>query len=202
VAQTAVINDAPSYHEIPEHIYNGVPDAIKIFCDLPPGPTSTPVAIPTDGKATIVFVTESVPIESGSKTETVTMSYDQMVPKPLCSTGPLDLIYLQGTVDIQKTVCVDPDGRYQYASTISGKLNAVPMDVTQSPPVPCGDPFFAIVSDEQRGILDGDFARVTFDSKRIAPGNRGTEKLITKLHMSSTGRNLFQTRMQCLGADR
>ena len=198
--QTDIISATPSHHEIPEQIYNGVPDEIKILCGLPPGPATEPVPIPTDGKATILFVTGSAPIEPGTKTETYVMTYDQMVPKPFCNSGPLDFVYLDGAVAIEKTVRVDISGRYQYASSISGKLTVVPMDVLQSPPTPSGEPYSAIISDEQRGILDGGFSRVTFNSRRIAPGNRGTEKLMVKLHVSSNGRNLFQTRTQCQGS--
>ena len=107
-----------------------------------------------------------------------------MSPK-LLESGPLDFVYLDGAVAIEKTVRVDVSGHYQYASSISGKLNVPPMDVLQSPPVASGESYFVIVSDEQRGILDGSFSRVTFDSKRISPGNRGTEKLMVKLHVSS-----------------
>ncbi|UCH84490.1 MAG: hypothetical protein JSW50_02015 [Candidatus Latescibacterota bacterium] len=194
--QTDVINEFPSYHDIPEMIYNGIPDEIKIMCGLEPGPASSPVPIPTDGKATVLYVTGSVPTVTGTRTETLVMAYDQMIPKPFCA-GPLDFVYLEGGIDIEKTVRVDVKGRYQYASSISGKLKVVPMDVQQTPPRPSGEPYFAIVSDEQRGILDGRFSRVTFDTKRISPGNRGTEKLMRWLQVSSNGQNLFRVRTQC-----
>lgn len=198
--QTDIINMAGTYHEIPKIIYDPIPDPIKILCGLPPGPAAGPVGIPTDGRATILYVTGSVPVEPGTRTENYVMGYDQMVPKPFCS-GPMDFVYLDGAVAIEKTVSVDTAGRYQYASSISGKLNVTPMDILQSPPAPSGEPYFAIVSDEQRGILDGSFSRVTFNSKRISPGNRATEKLMVKLHVSSNGEDLYQTRMQCLGRD-
>ncbi len=111
----------------------------------------------------------------------------------------MDYVYQNGDVNIEKTVRVEATGRYQYASSISGRLTAVPMDVRQNPPAPSGGPYFTLVSDEQHGILDGSLSRVTFDSKRIVPGNRGVETLMVELRVSSNGANLLQKRMRCLG---
>ncbi len=67
--------------------------------------------------------------------------------------------------------------------------------------MPVGEPFLVIVSDEQGGLLDGDQNRVTFDSNRLAPQERGVEKEMTTLHVSSNGESLFRSRSQCLGPD-
>ncbi len=198
---TGIINQTPSFHDIPAAIYNGVPDALKILCELPPGPSSAPVPIPTDGRAMILHVGQTVPVAPDNKQQAYTMSYGRIVPKPICSDGPLDFILLEGPVNITKTVRVDALGRYQYASDISGRLTAVAMDVTRMPPVPVGEPFMVLVSDQQGGVFDEHLIRVTFDTKRLAPKERGVEKQMVTLHVSSDGANLFRSRSQCLGPD-
>jgi hypothetical protein len=198
---TAVINATPSFGEIPPPIYNGVPDGLKLLCKLPPGPTSTPVPIPNDGIATILHLAASAAVVEDIRQETRTIVYGLVVPKPVCSDGPLDYIRLDGPVNLLKSVRVDPSGRYEYKSSIYGHLTAIHVDVTQNPPVPVGEPFLVIVSDEQGGLLDGDQNRVTFDINRLAPQERGVEKEMTTLHVSSNGESLFRSRSECLGPD-
>jgi hypothetical protein len=199
--QTDVINAEPFYHDIPDAIYKRIPDELKVLAGLTPGSTGAPVPISTDGKATILHLVQSVPVEAETRVQSFIVEFDQVIPKPLCSDGPLDFILLQGPLSIDKTVRVDKSGRYRYDSTISGRLTAVPVDVTQDPPAPAGEPFLAIVKDEQQGVLKEDFARVTFDTWRIAPLETGAEKLITKLKVSTKGKSHYDSSMQCLGPE-
>jgi len=195
---TGLINEAPDWREIPKVIYNGIPDGLKVVLGYTPGDASGPVPIPNDGYATILHLKHAVPVERGTVTQSLTVNFEQMVPKPFCSDGPLDYVFLQGPVNMTQTVKIGRHGRYHYSTNIAGHLMAVYMDVTQSPPAPVGDPFFADITDQQRGFLKGPHSRLTLDSSRIAPQEDGVENLTVKLRVGSRGRDLFYSRAECL----
>jgi hypothetical protein len=199
-ALTGVINSAPSFRTIPAVIYNGIPDPLKVLCGLPPGPSSVPVPIPNDGKAAILCVEGEAPVEDGATSQEFTVEYNQVVPAPFCSAGPYDYVYLSGPLVHEKVVTIS-SGRFQYSSSITGHLTATPMNVLVNPPVPAGEPFKVIIGDAQRGILDGDFYRVTFEQSRVAPTNPGVEKLMIMLHVSSNGEEIYKSKTQCLGPE-
>jgi len=192
-SQTDVINQEPSFREVPAPVYAGIPQWLKDLCGL-----STP-AIPNDGKAMILQVAGSVPVEPGTAFSSFSMPYAQIVPKPFCSAGPLDFISLDGYLDLTKTVVVDEFGGYEYSSIVSGHLLATPMDVLQNPPASSGPSFKAIVSDQQTGILNAELSRVTFDQKRLGPRKGGVDKLMVMLKVSSEAENLYKVRTQCTG---
>jgi len=158
------------------------------------------VPIPNDGKAAILCVAGQAPVEDGNEAQNFTLEYAQMVPAPFCSSGPLDYVYLAGPLVHEKVVTIS-SGRFQYSSMITGHLTATPMNVLVNPPVPAGEPFKVIINDAQRGILDGDFYRVTFEVSRVAPTNPGVEKLMSILHLSSNGEDFYRTKTQCLGPE-
>jgi hypothetical protein len=195
-SQTGVITQTPSFREIPQPVYDGMPIELKALCGLLDGPE-----LPNDGKATILHVAGTVPVEPGTAVQEFTLNYGLLVPMPFCNDGPLDYIFLDGPVAMEKTVRVDAFGRYQYTATFSGHLTATPMDVLQDPPLPAAEAFKAIVHDEQRGILDANLARLSSDIKRVGPQRRGVEKQMTTLRVSSNGDNIFRLKTQCLGPD-
>ena len=72
-SQTQVINDYPNYEEVPLAIYAGMPQWLKDVCGL-----TTP-AIPSDGKATILHVAGTAPVEAGTSVASFTMPYAQIL---------------------------------------------------------------------------------------------------------------------------
>ena len=199
-ALTGVINSAPSFRTIPQMIYNGLPDGLKVLCGLPPGPSSVPVPIPNDGKARILCVAGEAPVEDESVSQEFTLEYNQVVPAPFCSDGPYDYVRLTGPLVHEKILTIS-SGLCEYSSSITGHLTAIPMNVLVNPPVPSGDPFRVIVGDAQRGIIDGGYYRVTFEQSRVAPRNPGVEKLMNMLHVSTDGEDIYRTKTQCLGPE-
>ena len=197
---TGVINQAPSFRAIPVAIYNGMPEELKAACGLPPGPTTDPVPIPSDGEATILHLAAGASVEPERRTETLTVQFDQFIPRPFCSGGPLDFVHILGPLNLEKTVRLDGSDGYEYKSTIFGDVIVTPVDITQTPPVPVGDPFPARISDKQKGSLDAEDAEVTFEIKRIARQEQGTESLKSKLTVSTDDDNSFRSQTQCLGS--
>lgn len=196
---TGVINQAPSFRAIPVTIYNGMPEAVKAACSLPPGPATTPVPIPSDGEATVLHLAAGAPVKMEKHTETLTVQFDQFIPRPFCSEGPLDFIHVVGPLSLEKTVRLDGSDRYKYESTIFGDVIVTPVDIAQTPPVPVGDPFPVTISDKQTGSLGAEGAEVRFEIKRIARQAQGTESLKSTLTVSTGGHSSFRSQTQCLG---
>jgi len=189
-APTSAINEAPGFRTIPPVIYNGIPDALKIACGLPTGPTSVPVPIPTNGRAT-VFQLGGDALDGGNGgDQSFTIQFHQIIPKPFCSNGPADFFQVDGPVNVVKQVRIDGNGRYSYRSELSGQLTATPLGG--------GEPFDVRVHDTQNGFLDGNNASLNSSSKRIAPQDGGSELLMQWMNVGTEGNNQFRSHEQCL----
>lgn len=195
--QTGVINDLPTYREIPAAIYNGVPEGLKALIGGPPGDVVDPVPIPSDGRATILALAEAAPIVAGTWTYSPPSGFQQYIPKPFCSSGPLDWVRVDGPVSLLKTVTVTEAGRYDYRYELAGALTVTPVDITQSPPVPIGPSYPADVSERQRGRLGPHGTRVTAESKRLAHREGGIE-LFREVLALGPRHDLFRTQIRCL----
>ena len=65
-----------------------------------------------DGRATIIPLGGAQSIVAGTFTEILPLTYGQVIPRPFCSTGPLDYVLVTGPVSLEKTVAVGADGSY------------------------------------------------------------------------------------------
>ncbi len=196
-AQSDLINPAPGYRDIPPAIYNGIPDALKIVCGLPPGPSAVPVPIPTDGRATLLLLADYVGVDTDASAQEFTLQYRQYIPRPFCSGGPLDFLLVEGPVLLSKDVLIGNDGRYEYGAEIRGQLTATPVDVTQSPPVVTGDPFSVTASDVQHGFLGSHDARVSMQSNRLVFQDQVEKQFIT-LVVHEKGMDSYREQVRCL----
>lgn len=198
-ASSGPINAAPTYRDIPAVIYNGVPDELKLACGLPPGSASGNVPIPSDGEATLLYLTGSVAVSADLRDVNFTIEFSQLIPKPFCSTGPADFLLVEGPVTLRRSTRVTTEGRYAYDAMIRGLLTATPVDVTQNPPVIVGEPFKVTASDVQQGYIsswDGN-SRVAMQSQRIIIGN-GAEKQFVWLEIHERGSKHYREIVQCL----
>jgi hypothetical protein len=198
-ATSGVINQTPTYRTIPPPIYNGIPDALKGLLGLPPGPSAVPVGIPNDGRATILHLTGVAAPQVGHFSDAFSISYNQIIPKPFCSDGPLDFVRVSGPVTLSRMTYVDGTGRYQYHSRIEGRITVTPIDVTQNPPVPSGASFEADVSDFQQGATDPRRSLVMAESRRILHQDGGTELFVSRLRVGSNGQQSYRAWSHCLG---
>ena len=186
---TGLINDAPTFRFIPPPIYNGIPDALKIACGLPPGTTTTPVGIPTNGHATVFHLGGNALDPGNGSSESLTIQFHQIIPKPFCADGPADFFMVDGPVEVSKEVNI-AGGHYSYRYQLSGHLTATP--------VGGGESFDVSVHDIQNGFIQDDRASVNANSKRIAPQDGGSELLMQWLNVGSEGTTQFRSNEKCL----
>jgi hypothetical protein len=195
--QTDAITQAPSFRTIPAAIYNGLPEELKAATGLPPGPASSDVPIPNDGRATILHVTGEPSPRVGSSADRFTLNYGQIIPKPFCSDGPLDWILVSGPVELTRSTDVDASGRYQYRERLAGRLTVTPVDVTQSPPAPSGPSREVEVGDLQEGWIHAAGSLALAQAKRIAPKPEGAELSNTFLRVASKGLDSYRAETHC-----
>lgn len=188
----------PTWRAIRKDVYNAIPDDLRQLIGGPPAPVSDDVPIPSDGRVMTLHLADLPAAEPGSWTQTFTLPYGQLVPKPFCSDGPYDYVYAEGSVTLDRSTNVDDTGRYEYTSGISGTLTVTPMDVTQSPPVPAGPSFQANVSELQNGFLGAGGEAAFMKSMRIAPQQGGAELWMEDLKCSSNGVQSYRLMSQCL----
>jgi hypothetical protein len=125
---TAPITPAPSYRAIRPEVFNGVPAALRGALGLPVTPQSAPVPIPNDGRATILRLANAVAVAPGVAEKRFVHLFDQTIPKPFCSAGPLDYLKVEGPIDMRHRVAVDEDGHYQARFDARGTLQVTPVD--------------------------------------------------------------------------
>jgi hypothetical protein len=198
---TGAISAAPTFMEIPAVIYNGLPEDLRNLIGGPPVPVSAPVGIASDGKATILNLAQAAPIAPGTWNDAFTLTYGQLVPKPICNTSGYEYVYLSGPVSFQTSVTVDETGLLAYAASYSGRLQVTPMDPTTDPPTPTGAPYYANVSLEQDGTLSAGAASVQAMVKRIGVANRGAQISMTKLRVGTYGTDAYRASEKCLGPE-
>ncbi|HSQ60375.1 MAG TPA: hypothetical protein VLT84_08075 [Acidobacteriota bacterium] len=196
-ASGGVVSAAPSFREIPAVIYNGLPPELRALTGGPAGDQSSPVPIPSDGEVVILSLGGS-PNAGTADAQTLTLNFDQVIPKPLCSDGPYDWVYVQGPVTLRRSASVDAEGRYRYSARATGTVTVTPVDITANPPAPIGTPFTAEVAEHQEGFTGGNSEMVFARSKRIAAQNGGAELLMRDLRVASRGEKLLRTLEQCL----
>jgi len=198
-ALTGPINAAPSFRDIPDFIYNQLPAELIGLIGGPAPPVQGSVPLASDGRAAVFQLAGEAPIQAGTSTDAFTLDFHQAIPKPLCSDGPFDWVFVTGPVEFNRTSTVDATGRYDFEARVSGKLTVTPVDITTNPPTPVGAPFTANISDLQQGNLDPTGSQlVTARVKRIGPQNGGAELLMSSLKVASPGPDSYRLSEQCL----
>jgi hypothetical protein len=173
---TGQINGSPFYRKIPSIIYNGLPVELRAAIGGPLGAVSDDVGIATDGAATtFALAAEAAPAAAQSHQEFV-LTYGQVIPKPFCSGGPADFVWVQGPITLRQDVTVTADELHQVFQA-SGELDIVPIDLSTGEP--SGLPMRATVSEEQdsRASRSGGSV-IGIQLQQLLPANRaGTGQL-------------------------
>ena len=196
-AATDAINPAPGFRTIPSVIYNQLPPELVGAVGGPAPPVSADVPIATDGHATILHLARHANPAAGTRSQSFTLQYQQVIPKPLCSDGPTDWLLVTGPVTLTGMHTADGLGGFTYTSSLSGQLMAQPVDLSTNPPQPVGVPFPVAIEDRQSGTLDATTSSVTARATRLASESGGSEFRRSDLRVSTRGGTHYLESTHC-----
>jgi len=191
------LNQAPGFRTIPSVIYNQLPAELIGAVGGPATPVSSDVPIPTDGRATILHLARHAEPVTGAKTQSFTLQYEQVIPKPFCADGPADFLLVTGPVQFTGTHTRGADGSFTYQSSLSGRLMAQPVDLSTDPPRPVGSAYPVQIEDRQSGTLDATTDAVTARISRLASEAGGSEFRRSELRVSSRGAKQYLESTHC-----
>jgi hypothetical protein len=195
LVETELINAAPSFREIPAVIYNALPIELKVYIRGPLEPVTDPVPIETNGKARIFNVAVAQPILAGTTTQDFVLTYEQIVPKPICNPGGSEWVLVTGPVTFHKTVEVTPSGHFVFDGFYQGELMITPWDMGTMQPA--GDPYPADVAGQQNGQIHPNRTWVKTHDERLAHQIEGTEMLMTWLTATNPGQKSYRIKSHC-----
>jgi hypothetical protein len=166
---TPVITTAPSWRAIRRQVFNSVPMPLRVLLGLPAADQMADVPIPNDGKATILRLYQTLEPEKTDVRQDFVQPFNQVVPRPFCSAGPLDYVYVQGPLQFSFRVSTSPSGKYEARFSATGVLQVTPInpitgEVT-GPTVP------AVVSEKHRFFLTDHRAEASLDQQQSILGS-------------------------------
>jgi len=151
LGQTDVITATPSHRAIRHQVYNSLPLELRVGLGLPPDDQSSDVPIPNDGVATILTLAGDFEAVESDVVVEFDHPFGQAIPKPFCSTGPADWLYVSGELHMVHRVRTDEYGRYVSGFLAAGTLQVVPINPLTGEAV--GEPYLASVSEAYRSRL-------------------------------------------------
>jgi hypothetical protein len=197
---TGQITPTPTFREIIPAIYNGLPDELIYMIGGPAKPVTEPVGIDNgDGTAMMIYLAGAAPVTAGTYTNSVTIGFDQYIPRPYCSEGPGDVLYITGPVDFQTSVVVDEYGVFSYNQGYSGRLTALPLNMSTGNPV--GEPFTAKVMGKQHGSMGYGHARVSAFDQKMTHDAVGPQMQVLDIKIGETGKIKYRGFERCFEAD-
>ena len=187
----AGLNPAGGFRAIPGVIYNGLPAELKAVTGGPSS-TTTEVPIPTDGNATILYLAgEATPV-IGMREDTYSLTYNQVIPRPFCSTGPMDYVLVQGPITLTKRVTTSGN-----ALTSSLRADGT-LTVTQINPLTgqTGITSTATIADVHDMMFTGDRLELntSITRREVRPDGTGTSSQV-KLQVG--GRDSYNKKEVC-----
>ncbi len=197
---TDQINASP-FRTIPAIIYNGFPPELRQLIGGPLGNVTEDVPIGTDGHAMILNLVNVVPRVVEVRTQDFVINFNQAIPKPFCSSGPTDYLYVTGPVHLVQTARLSRSGNYEVAFTASGELSATPIDPTTGQPT--GEVLKASVRERHDGMLNSRSFSVSSSKyqKLGKPGQSGSGWNFTCLMVNSSGVNGYNNLIWCGSED-
>jgi hypothetical protein len=196
-AATPVINTL-THREIPAVVYNLLPGDLRALLTGSPDPAAAAVPIGNgDGRATLLTLGAASPYVAGTFTETLPLVYGQAIPKPFCAAGPLDFLFVEGPVQLEKTVTMTAAGDYRSRFSASGRLSLTPIDPLTGQPT--ASPHRAAVAEHQESAMSSDSESALATVRRTELPQGGTERgrLFTRLQVGPAGVTQFTRTEDC-----
>jgi hypothetical protein len=187
----------PNFRTIPAILYNGIPVELRALIGGPLGDVAEDVPIGSDGHAMVFQLGGRIAPNPGVFTQTLPIEYGQTVPKPFCSSGPYDYVYVSGTVNLSQTSQITDDGRYLMEFHAEGKLQVQPVNPMTGEAV--GDPFHAVVTEHHASSLSDRECDVSswLFQKLLPTSADGAGGLFRHLRVNDSGRSWFVERLNC-----
>jgi len=197
---TGLINSAPNFRSIPTFIYNPLVEdpmgqALLTMLGYPVAPQTEEFPLTSDGQGTVFQLAGALPITADLITDSVVIEYAQAIPRPVCSDGPYDWLYVSGPITFTMSVKVTGNNKYRYRSTYDANLQAVPIDIETYQPI--GEPFMAAVSGRQYGMTGNVRRQVKSCDRRLALQEGAPELLTEFLVVKSRGRSQYKLFERC-----
>jgi len=196
---TGPINPSP-FREIPAVIYNGLPIDLRAAIGGPLDNVSDPVPIATNGQATILNLAQSTAGTSTVATQDLVINFNQIIPKPFCSSGAFDFLLVQGPVNLSQKVVFTPSGNFISHFHAQGQLNLTPVNPLTNPPTPIGETYQAVVNENHKGIMtDQTSLASSFQMQiEIPPTGPFRGQLIVHLQVGPGESNKSSIEVKCL----
>jgi hypothetical protein len=100
------------------------------------------------------------------------VTYNIVVPRPFCSTGPFDLVWLQGPVHFALRTHTNPSGTYERTESIAGELSATPKaPLPRGGFVPVSDPVPAVVTEAHITLLTDQYSEMRWITSQVQLGD-------------------------------
>ncbi len=191
------INESP-FRGIPYYIYNELPPELRALIGGPAGDVTDSVMIPSDGNAVILNLANSVPVQADVRTSEFDINYDILMPKPFCSQGEYDLVYVQGPVHLSQRVWIANGGDYHMTFHAFGNLFVTPINPMTGEP--SGETYMANVREQYSAYLSDDNARATSKLFQILdPDTDDASWIYKRLIIKAIGQDGFLAMEHCAG---
>lgn len=196
ITPTGPINDSP-FRTIPAMVYNGLPVELRQTIGGPLGEVGEDVPIATDGNAVIFKLSQRLTRSAEQLVQDFVINFDQVIPRPFCSSGPLDYVYVVGPVHLRQVTQLNRGGDYSFNFQASGTLYVTPVDPANG--TPDGPTVMAVVTETHNGELNSrfHFAESTKYQLMGKDGEADVSSLYVKIHADSRGRDKFRRVEQC-----
>ena len=189
ITQTQQINPAPTFRTINPLIYNSLPASLRALIGGP--------GIATDGRATVINLARTPEAERMVAKREFVITFNQIIPKPFCSTGPFDYLLVQGPITVEQTVMVTPSGNYMSHYRATGTLDLTPVNPLTRQPV--GETYSARVKDIYRNLIT-DHVTLTSELQLQAlmpPSAPFSGSLHASLHVGPGGSDVTTVEVRC-----
>jgi len=196
IVPTAAINDAP-FRNIMAPIYNELPPDIRTFIEGPAGDVDYDPPIGTDGHALVINIQGAMPRAADNFVQDFVINYGQVIPRPFCSLGPMDYVWVEGPVNMMQTVKIDEAGNYAMEFRASGTLIVVPFDPVNE--VPIGDPLTAEVREHHASRMNdhSEWTASVIYQKLMPLAAPGAGRFFSWLHVGTGDRDNYMASVWC-----
>lgn len=193
---TSMINESP-FRTIPAIIYNGLPVELKSLAGGPLSDVSEDVPIGTDGHAMILNLGQTVDRIAETRVQNFVIDFNQIIPKPFCSSGELDFVLIQGPVEFYQTSRQTENGTFTVSAKARANLVVTPVNPLTGEPV--GEPLDGRVIQKHDGSLSNlKTSASSLQLQKLSPENApGSGSLFIRLQVRSDGNDMYQARIRC-----